>query len=227
MRRAALISEQAYLLAAPGGIDSGVQNVDVRQVAPQVKRMLPRKGVGHVVQSISVPRKRYGIAARSLVVCSNSDSDGGTKTESPTLRRLARLAAEHGIQSQISFQSSQRRALLQDYVRPADVLVSTPLETLACATPVTGSAAGLQTMLALMSRTVSMALLLGLPLFLLWPSLRNSPAESLTHHLVSAIYQFESDEMPRCEQFARHTDSAHKSGSGPVACEASPNQLMI
>lgn len=72
---------------------------------------------------------------------------------------------------------------------------------------------------------MSVALLAGLPLSLLWPYCKQTLPFHLASHLVSAIYEFPSDEMPRCEHFIHHTDTA---GLGrPVACQVNPAQLMI
>jgi len=76
-----------------------------------------------------------------------------------------------------------------------------------------------------MPRLISVAVLAALPITLLWPYWKHRLPEELARHLMSAIYEFPSDDMPRCEQFIRHT---HAGGSaGPVACETYPGQLLV
>ena len=79
---------------------------------------------------------------------------------------------------------------------------------------------------ALQSRRVISAILLAsLPTSLLWPYWRHALPQRLADHLMSAIYEFPSDDLPRCEQFVHHTDAAEL--SRPVACQTSPGQLMV
>ena len=72
---------------------------------------------------------------------------------------------------------------------------------------------------------MSAALLAALPLVLLWPYYKQTLPFHLASHMISAIYEFPSDEMPRCEHFVHHTDTAGL--SRPVACQVNPAQLMI
>ncbi len=74
-------------------------------------------------------------------------------------------------------------------------------------------------------RAVSVIMLAALPLFLLWPMGFRSPMESLARYVGVAIYRFDSDDMPRCEQFARHTHALPPDGA--VACQTPAGQLMV
>lgn len=74
-----------------------------------------------------------------------------------------------------------------------------------------------------MPSLISVAALAALPITLLWPYWKHRLPEELASHLVSAVYEFPSDDMPRCEQFIRHTHA----GAGQVACETHPGQLMV
>lgn len=76
-----------------------------------------------------------------------------------------------------------------------------------------------------MPRLISVVVLAALPITLLWPYWKQSLPEELTRHLISAIYEFPSDDMPRCEQFIRHTHTG--ASVGQVACESHLGQLMI
>ncbi len=79
--------------------------------------------------------------------------------------------------------------------------------------------------LSCLRRVTSGMMLAALPITLLWPYWQHTLPGGVAQHLVSAIYEFPSDEMPRCEQFVRHTDTAAM--IGPVACETSPAQMMV
>jgi hypothetical protein len=74
-------------------------------------------------------------------------------------------------------------------------------------------------------RGVSLAMLAALPISLSWPHWRPGVAESLAHHVVSAIYAFPADEMPRCEKFIRQTEIARLASA--ITCDANPGRLMI
>lgn len=82
-------------------------------------------------------------------------------------------------------------------------------------------------------RATSIVMLTVLPAALLWPYWRHTLPERLAQPLMSAIYEFTSDDMPRCEQFVRQTTADSERGSeagsvvGPVACETNPAQMMV
>lgn len=115
----------------------------------QLGRMVPRKGVDIVIRSIAMLRDQYGIAADFLVV--------GGETEKPDLHnthevaRLMALTAELGLEQQVTFTGQKGRAELRYFYSAADVFVTTPwyepfgitpVEAMACATPVVGAAVG-------------------------------------------------------------------------------------
>lgn len=74
-------------------------------------------------------------------------------------------------------------------------------------------------------RAISVILLTALPVFLWWPAGFRAPVESLARYVGVAIYRFDSDDMPRCEQFARHTQAMPPDGA--VACRTRAGQLMV
>ena len=76
-----------------------------------------------------------------------------------------------------------------------------------------------------LQRAISGVMLAALPITLLWPYWHPMLPGGVAQHLVSAIYEFSSDEMPRCEQFVRHTEASDIIRS--VACETSPAQMMV
>ena len=132
----------------------------------QLGRMVPRKGVDNVIRALHCLRSEHGVAAQLLVVGGDSPASAasaapgtagsamrqvGAPPEDAELRRLSALASELGIASEVSFTGAQPRERLREYYSAANVFVTTPwyepfgitpLEAMACATPVIGSAVG-------------------------------------------------------------------------------------
>lgn len=115
----------------------------------QLGRMVPRKGVDNVIRAVSVLREQHRVQARLLVV--GGETQRADPMQTPEIRRLAALAAQLDIAGQVNFTGAQPRQALRDYYSAADVFVTTPwyepfgitpLEAMACATPVIGSAVG-------------------------------------------------------------------------------------
>jgi D-inositol-3-phosphate glycosyltransferase len=115
----------------------------------QLGRMVPRKGVDNVIEAIARLRHRYGVAARLLVVGGNSAVPDPVLT--PELGRLRALAQQLDVARHVTFTGQRPRATLRYYYSAADVFVTTPwyepfgitpVEAMACGTPVVGSAVG-------------------------------------------------------------------------------------
>jgi D-inositol-3-phosphate glycosyltransferase len=118
-------------------------------VVLQLGRMVPRKGVDNVIESMAVLRDRHGIRARLLVV--GGHAPDGQLQDCPELARLMALTEKLGLQEQVVFTGQKAREELSHYYSAADVFVTTPwyepfgitpLEAMACATPVIGAAVG-------------------------------------------------------------------------------------
>lgn len=118
-------------------------------VVLQLGRMVPRKGIDNVIRSLPVLQQAHGISARLVVV--GGDPGKADSMDTPEVRRLAALAERLGVPQQVSFTGAQPRHRLREYYSAADVFVTTPwyepfgitpLEAMACATPVVGSAVG-------------------------------------------------------------------------------------
>jgi D-inositol-3-phosphate glycosyltransferase len=118
-------------------------------VVLQLGRMVPRKGVDNVIESVAVLRDRHRIDARLLVV--GGETPPGELHNSPELERLMALSAALGLQDRVDFVGQKARSELSIYYSAADVFVTTPwyepfgitpLEAMACATPVVGAAVG-------------------------------------------------------------------------------------
>lgn len=114
----------------------------------QLGRMVPRKGIDNVLRALRLLLDEHRIVARLLVV---GGEGGAEPMATPEIRRLAQLAHALGIADQVSFTGAQPRSRLREYYSAADVFVTTPwyepfgitpLEAMACATPVIGSAVG-------------------------------------------------------------------------------------
>jgi histidinol-phosphate phosphatase family protein len=112
----------------------------------QLGRMVPRKGVDTVVRAMA---RLHGRRARLLVVGGEARDPDPLLT--PEIGRLRALAESEGIAERVTFTGSRSRAELRDYYAAADVFVTTPwyepfgitpVEAMACGTPVIGSAVG-------------------------------------------------------------------------------------
>jgi D-inositol-3-phosphate glycosyltransferase len=115
----------------------------------QLGRMVPRKGVDNVIRGLACLRRLHGISARLLVV--GGDSREPDRTVTPEIGRLQAIAAAEGVGDAVTFVGSRGRSELRAYYGAADVFVSTPwyepfgitpVEAMACGTPVIGSAVG-------------------------------------------------------------------------------------
>ncbi|HEY0489292.1 MAG TPA: glycosyltransferase [Telluria sp.] len=120
-----------------------------RFIVLQLGRMVPRKGVDTVIQSIALLRDRTGVSAQLLVVGGEEPRRNGR--ESPELTRLRAVAFGLGIGGHVSFTGRKDRSELRYYYSAADVFVTTPwyepfgitpVEAMACARPVIGAEVG-------------------------------------------------------------------------------------
>jgi D-inositol-3-phosphate glycosyltransferase len=113
----------------------------------QLGRLVPRKGIDNVIEAIArLPRR---MTARLLVVGGASDTPDASLT--PEIARLRALACGLGVETRVSFVGRRQRHELHRYYSASDVFVTTPwyepfgitpLEAMACSTPVIGSAVG-------------------------------------------------------------------------------------
>jgi glycosyltransferase involved in cell wall biosynthesis len=116
-------------------------------IALQLGRIAPHKGIDTVIQAVSCLDDR--IPARLLVVGGNRPM--GNDIELLELERLQQLAQHCGVGHRVEFTGHRDRGDLRAYYAAADVFVTTPwyepfgitpLEAMACGTPVIGSAVG-------------------------------------------------------------------------------------
>lgn len=115
----------------------------------QLGRMVPRKGVDTVIRGFGRVVHRHGIRGRLLVVGGETNDPDPVAT--PELGRLARVAEEEGVADRVVFVGRRGREALKYYYSAAEVFLTTPwyepfgitpVEAMACGTPVIGSNVG-------------------------------------------------------------------------------------
>ncbi|HEX2912068.1 MAG TPA: D-sedoheptulose 7-phosphate isomerase [Chloroflexia bacterium] len=115
----------------------------------QLGRMVKRKGVDNVIRGFARLVHTHGIEARLLIVGGESDKPDPEIT--PELNRLQEIAKEEKVEDRIIFTGRRGREALKYYYSAADVFVTTPwyepfgitpIEAMACGTPVVGANVG-------------------------------------------------------------------------------------
>jgi D-inositol-3-phosphate glycosyltransferase len=119
------------------------------KVILQLGRLVPRKGIDTAIRGFAHLVKDYGIEARLLVVGGESEDPDPALT--PEIARLTEIAKEGGVEDRVTFVGRRGREALKYYYSAADIFVTTPLyepfgitpvEAMACGTPVIGSNVG-------------------------------------------------------------------------------------
>ncbi len=115
----------------------------------QLGRLVPRKGIDNVIDALAHLPMQGGRPARLFVVGGGHYAPDPARE--PELARLMARAAEAGVASRVSFVGRRDRHELRWFYGAADVFVTTPwyepfgitpVEAMACATPVLGAAVG-------------------------------------------------------------------------------------
>ncbi len=115
----------------------------------QLGRMVPRKGVDTAIQGFAQLVRQHDVEARMLVVGGGAREPDMSLTSE--LRRLREIAAREGVLDRVIFSGRRNRNELKYYYSAAHVFISTPwyepfgitpLESMACGTPVIGARVG-------------------------------------------------------------------------------------
>jgi glycosyltransferase involved in cell wall biosynthesis len=114
----------------------------------QLGRMVPRKGVDNVVHALAKLKSTTG-NIRLVIV--GGESDNPNSEVCPEIGRLQQIALREGVADRITFAGRKDRYMLKYYYAAADLFITTPwyepfgitpLEAMACGTPVIGSDVG-------------------------------------------------------------------------------------
>jgi len=154
-------ADSERIRVVPCGFDPGemrpINQADARRLLGwpdrftvlQLGRLVPRKGIDNVIRSIARLKTHHKLVAELYVVGGETRYPDPAAT--PEIGRLSKLAHDLGIDAQVHFVGRRDRSELCLYYNAADVFVTTPwyepfgitpLEAMACARPVIGSAVG-------------------------------------------------------------------------------------
>ncbi len=118
-------------------------------VVLQLGRIVPRKGVDTAIRGFAKMVKHHHISGRLIVVGGESEDPDPDIT--PEIGRLKEIASQEGVAKKVIFTGRRDRNALKYYYSAADVFISTPwyepfgitpIEAMACGTPVIGSNVG-------------------------------------------------------------------------------------
>jgi D-inositol-3-phosphate glycosyltransferase len=115
----------------------------------QLGRLVPCKGIDNVVCGVAALEAHHGVQAHLYIV--GGDAEKPNELATPEIARLRGVAHRCGAETHVTFVGRRERSQLRDFYGAADVFVTTPLyepfgitpvEAMACATPVIGADVG-------------------------------------------------------------------------------------
>lgn len=155
-------ADRSRVRVVPSGVDVGrfypVPKADARRelglpdderLVVYVGRVLPRKDVENLIRAVARLHERLRVRFRLIVV--GGETESADLNREPEMRRLLGIADLLGVRSLVTFVGRRPSDRLRTYYGAADVFASTPwyepygltpLEAMACATPVVCSAVG-------------------------------------------------------------------------------------
>lgn len=119
-----------------------------RPILLQLGRLVPRKGVDNVIRALRGIREQVPDV---LLVVAGGETDEPDPEATPEIGRLLGVAYREGVAEHIRFVGRRPRTQLKDWYSAADIFVTTPwyepfgitpVEAMACGTPVIGAQVG-------------------------------------------------------------------------------------
>ena len=114
-----------------------------------VGRLVPYKGIDTAIQGFARLVRRERIPARMIIL--GGESDRPDPVQTPEIARLEQVARDEGVGGRVMFTGRRGRTILRLCYNAADVFVTTPwyetfgitpVESMACGTPVVGTNVG-------------------------------------------------------------------------------------
>jgi D-inositol-3-phosphate glycosyltransferase len=112
-------------------------------------RLVPRKGADNIIRALGRLERDHDLKPRLLIV--GGESEGPDPGITPEIGRLQEIAEAEGVADRTVFVGQRGREALKYYYNAADIFVTTPwyepfgitpVEAMACGTPVVGSSVG-------------------------------------------------------------------------------------